>query len=115
MTLYGGITFTVKAPGGLRPLWGRESSYVRTHLPYSNVDDVQWDGLGNAMITLTAQFATFADIVLMTALVGPVARPITGLMGENVAAARLLSVRPLQGNTVDDYFEAELTFDQGGS
>lgn len=51
---YGSIDFNIMLESGAVSDWVRELVVSRTHIPYSNTDDVQITGLGGYKLTLKA-------------------------------------------------------------
>ncbi len=94
MSTYAGATFyTVEEGQGLRPDWERTLALTVTHIPGSDVDDVQSGGLSNQKITIPAQIESDADYALLKAAVGITPRTLSSYYGVNYTNVILTGIK----------------------
>ena len=117
MGTYAGITFEVMAEGQWRPCWHREQSVSRRHLPGSNKDDVQFGGLGNWRIAVTASLTDDDDATTLYAAVGPTLRALTDFLGagDDYANVMLSGVSSPKRHPTKEVWLIELEFERAGA
>lgn len=109
MSAYAGVTFYVRmAAGGFVPEFSAEESPVVTHIPGSNVDDVQFGGRTNLRVSWTIRIGSLADYNTLRSAQGSTLRTLTKYDSTSVSNVMLVKLGPPQWHHEGDVLaEAE--------
>lgn len=107
---YAAVTFDIMMDDVFGPEWTRESNVSVRHIPYANIDDVQFGKLGNERLRVRARVSTLANLNTLKNARDGTARTF-GFEGTNFANTYLIDVtneRRMGGSSAVLYeFEAE--------
>lgn len=116
MATFNGATFYTLTDDGFRPDWYREPQITRTPIPGANYEDVQFGGLGNYRVTVSAYVTSDADMGILKGSIGTGVYTLSDLFGDgvNYAKTMLCDVRKVRRRSWAAEWECELTFERQG-
>lgn len=112
---FGTASFEVEIGSKMRPDWVQADGVVVQHIPYSNVDDIQFAGRGSHTIRVNIHVSSDTHWNTLKTYVGDgVARSLTGFFGGTVSSVYLKSLSGQRSDFAQEW-EGVAEFIRAGS
>jgi hypothetical protein len=111
---YAGVVFEPWSDSRVRwrPEWQRRGEVSRRKIAYSDLEDLQFLGLGNWYVELTVVVSSYADLQALQGLKGVRRRPLQNLFGRSYGEVMLTDFKNPRHHVARDLWTAELAFER---
>jgi hypothetical protein len=114
MAEYAAVQFSPQLVSDFHPDFDRELVVQRTHIPYSDSENVQVAGKGNWRVTLPIVVQSDADRLALIAAMGATPRTLSDFFGRTETNVMLVAVGGSQRTWMQQIWVLVVTFEREG-